>query len=72
MLRGLIQGRRLLVSHDRRTMPAHFANFIQAQTSSGLFIVSGKLTIAQAAEWLILFWSATEAEEHLNLLTCIP
>ncbi len=66
------QAGRLLVSYDRNTMPAHFADFIQSHSSPGVFIVSRKLTIAQAAEWLILFWSATEAEEHLNLLTYIP
>jgi hypothetical protein len=63
---------RLLVSHDRKTMPTHFANFIASRSSPGVFIVSRKLTIAQAAEWLILFWSASEAEEHVNLLTYIP
>lgn len=63
---------RLLVSHDRKTMPTHFANFIATQSSPGVFIVSCKLTIAQAAEWLILFWSASEAEEHINSLTYIP
>ncbi len=63
---------RVLVSHDRKTMPTHFANFIASQTSPGVFIVSRKLTIAQAAEWLILFWAASEAEEQINLLTHIP
>jgi len=31
---------RLLVSHDRQTMPHHFAAFIAQQTSPGLLIVS--------------------------------
>jgi len=53
-------------------MPTHFANFIASQSSPGVFIVSRKLTIAQAAEWLTLYWSASEAEEHINLLTYIP
>jgi hypothetical protein len=63
---------RLLVTHDRKTMPNHFANFIASHSSPGVFIVSRKLPIAQAAEWLILFWSASEAEEHVNSLTYIP
>jgi len=63
---------RLLVSCDRKTMPTHFANFITFHFSPGVFIVSRKLTIAQAAEWLVLYWSASEAEEHINLLTYIP
>jgi len=63
---------RVLVSHDRKTMPTHFANFIASQSSPGVFIVSKKLAIAEAADWLILFWAATEADEHINLLTHIP
>jgi precorrin-6B methylase 1 len=35
------QETRILVTHDRRTMPAHFANFIVNQTSPGAFIISG-------------------------------
>src|SRR5262245_39987538 len=63
---------RLLVSHDRKTMPPHFADFIASQASPGVIIVSSKLTTAQAAEWPILYWGASEAEEHINLLTYIP
>lgn len=63
---------RLLVSHDRKTMPTHFAKFIATQSSLGVFIVSKKLAVAQAADWLILFWAASEADEHVNLLTYIP
>ncbi len=31
---------RILVSHDRRTMPAHFARFRETQSSPGLILVS--------------------------------
>ncbi len=72
VLKIAAQEGRLLVSHDRKTMPTHFANFIASQSSPGVLIVSRKLTIAQAAEWLILFWSDSEAEEHVNSLTHIP
>ena len=30
---------RILVSHDRQTMPAHFARFVQTQSSPGLIVV---------------------------------
>lgn len=63
---------RLLVSHDKKTMPTHFANFVAAQSSPGLFIVSRKLSIAQATDWLILYWMATNTDEHFNLITYIP
>lgn len=34
------QSGRILVTHDRRTMPAHFGIFIETQPSPGLFIIS--------------------------------
>ena len=33
-----------LVSHDRKTMPRYFADFLQTNSSPGLFIVSQKTT----------------------------
>ncbi len=63
---------RLLVSHDRRTMPLHFAQFIVNQSSPGVFIVSRKLSIGEAADWLLLIWEASEAEEYVNTIHHIP
>jgi hypothetical protein len=62
----------VLVSHDRRTMPAHFARFIATHTSPGLIIVSQKLPIGTAAEWLYLLWAASEAEEYVNAIYSLP
>ena len=33
---------RVLVSHDRRTLPGHFKKFIESQTSPGVIIVCGR------------------------------
>lgn len=63
---------RLLVSHDRQTMPWHFAQFIQQQTSPGVLIVSQHLPVSQAAEELLLIWFATEAEEWINQICTLP
>jgi hypothetical protein len=63
---------RMLVSHDRKTLPAHFAQFIATQGSPGVIIVSRKLTIGKAAEWLQLVWAASEAEEYVNSLYSLP
>ena len=63
---------RLLVTHDRHTMPAHFMEFIKRDISPGIFIVSRKLSISAAAEWLVLYWEASEAEEHRNQIISIP
>ena len=63
---------RLLVSHDRQTMPHHFAAFIAEQSSPGLLIVSQRLPIAQAAEELLLIWVASEAKEWNNKICSLP
>jgi predicted nuclease of predicted toxin-antitoxin system len=41
---------RILVTHDCRTMPAHFAEFVKTTTSPGLIIVSKRLRIVQVVE----------------------
>jgi predicted nuclease of predicted toxin-antitoxin system len=63
---------RILVSHDRRTMPIHFANFTATRTSAGVILISQNLPIIQAVEDLILIWEASEAEEWVNRLDSLP
>jgi hypothetical protein len=63
---------RVLVTHDRRTMPSHFGEFIQGRMSPGVFVISQHLPTAQAAEELLLIWSATEAEEWGNRICSLP
>jgi hypothetical protein len=72
VLRLCAEQNRMLVTHDRRTMPIHFGEFIKGADSPGVFIVSRKLSIAAVAEWLALYWTATEAEEHRNQIISIP
>jgi len=64
--------RRILVSHDRRTMPIHFATFTATRTSAGVILISQNLPIIQAVEDLILIWEASEAEEWVNCLDSLP
>ena len=63
---------RILVSHDRKTMPAHFGEFILAENSPGLLIVSQKLPASQVAEDLFLIWSTSEPEEWANRIRSLP
>ena len=63
---------RVLVTHDRRTMPKHFADLISSKTSAGVVIISQKLPISQAVEDLVLIWAATEAEEWINRILVLP
>jgi hypothetical protein len=63
---------RVLVSHDRKTMPQAFAQFIGAKTSPGLFLVSQKTDLLVAIESILLAWTASDAREWVNRLVAIP
>ena len=62
----------ILVSHDRRTMPLHFAEFIGTQTSSGVLIVSQGLSLQEVIDTLVLIWAASSAEEWTNRIAFLP
>lgn len=66
------QESRVLVSHDRRMMPRHFAQFVLENASPGLIIVSQHLPVSVAAEELLLIWAASEAEEWTNVIMSLP
>lgn len=63
---------RVLVSHDRRTMPGAFAEFVLRTTSPGLLIVSQRADLLNAIEDLLLVWVASDAAEWMNQLGTIP
>ena len=63
---------RVLVSHDLRTMPAHFGRFVESNRSSGVILMPQHLPIGLCAEQLVLVWSATEAEEWVNRICYLP
>ena len=52
------RGGRILVSHDRETMPAHFDHFVAESTSAGVIIVSQSLAIREAIEQILIVWGA--------------
>jgi hypothetical protein len=49
VLRIAAQAGRILVSHDRKTMPGHFMRFRETESSPGLIIVSQDLDIGAAS-----------------------
>jgi len=63
---------RLLVTHDRKTIPHYFAEFIKYQVNPGVLIVPQKLPVARVVEELILIWTVTEAEEWINKIRSLP
>jgi hypothetical protein len=63
---------RLLVTHDRKSMPYHFSEFIMAHTCAGVVIVPQNMPVWQAVDDLLLVWTATEAEEWVNRIAMLP
>ena len=72
VLEKAAQEGRVLVSHDRRTMPFHFAALIATRTCAGVILVPKNFPIQQAVEDLLLIWEASEAEEWVNQIDSIP
>jgi predicted nuclease of predicted toxin-antitoxin system len=63
---------RVLITHDRKTMPEHFARFIMRQPSSGVIIVPQRLAISTAVDDLVLIQAASQAEEWINRILSLP
>lgn len=63
---------RILISHDRRTMPRHFAHFIRERESPGVFIVSQSARISRLIDDIILVWFASDSEEWVNIISELP
>ncbi len=54
VLRRAAQAGRVLVTHDRRTMPVHFQEFASHQTSPGVILLGQDLPVGVAIEELLL------------------
>lgn len=64
---------RILITHDRRTMPGHFRDRVASGHSSpGVFIVSQFEPIGPVVEVLMMVWSASNAEEWQNQVFIYP
>jgi hypothetical protein len=72
VLRVAARAGRILVSHYRNTLPAHFRHFIQRQVSPGVIIVSQYLDMGAAIEDILLIWAVTVADEWVNELGFLP
>jgi hypothetical protein len=64
---------RILVTHDRRTMPKHFGAFlISGGSSPGVFLVSQHAPIGEVIDVLVLIWAASDPGEWRNRIVNIP
>ncbi len=72
VLRRCASASRILVSHDQKTMPGHFATFIASQDSPGVIIVPHHMPVGEAVRELYLAWTASEMEEWRNRILRLP
>ena len=72
VLRLAAREERILVTHDRKTMPLHFGKFIEAHTCPGVLIIAQDTEVHRAIEELILVWMASETEEYINSIRTLP
>jgi hypothetical protein len=63
---------RILVSHDRETMPAHFSHFVTHSASAGLLIVSQNVAIREVIEQILVIWAASDAIEWRDRIVYLP
>jgi len=63
---------RVIVTHDVRTMPGWFRNFIEDHVCPGLILVPDRMTIREAIEDLLLIWHLSEAQEWINQMRRLP
>jgi hypothetical protein len=64
--------RRLLATHDRRTMPAHFAKFVATVSSAGVLVIPQTLAVARVVDDLLLIWAASDLEDWIDQIHVLP
>ncbi len=74
VLRQAASQSRILVSHDKRTMPAALASFVaSAGTSPGvLLVIPQNAPIREIVEALILIWADDRADDWRNMILKVP
>ena len=65
---------RILVSHDKRTMPRHLAPFLkQGGKSPGvLLVIPQNAPLRAVVETLVLIWADNKPEDWQDAITVIP
>jgi hypothetical protein len=65
---------RIPITCDRHTMTRHFRDRIDAGKSTpGVFILpQQRSAIGEIVEWLLLVWTASQAEEWRNRIVYLP
>jgi len=74
VLRRAAQEGRILVTHDKRSMPRHFAEFLREgrRTPGVLVVIPQDAPLARVVETLVLIWADGQPEDWVNVITKIP
>ncbi len=65
--------KRVLISHDLKTMPAHLMNFLAGgQHSAGLILISQDVSTSDIIDALELVWLAGDSEEWIDSYDFLP
>lgn len=62
---------RVVVSHDRKTMPVHFGEFLIDNPCPGVVILSKRVSIGDAINRLIALWVDFDSERLANSILTI-
>src|SRR5438105_11199510 len=71
ILRHAAEEGRIIVSHDLKTLPRHFGNFIEQNVSPGVIIIRQEVAIRDAVLWLQFFYEAGVPEDFVNTIRII-
>lgn len=64
---------RILLTHDRATVPAFaYARIVAGQPTPGVFVVSDRMTVRQATDELLLVEACSEQTEWAGLVVYLP
>ena len=73
LLTWAAQAGRIIVTHDRQTMPRHAAHLMsEGQDMAGLFVVPRNLPLQQVLADLELLITCSENNEWLNVIRYLP
>ena len=64
---------RILITHDRRTMPRHFQARLEAGKSSpGILIVPQNAPLKSVVDAIVLIWAASDPDDWRNQIHHLP
>lgn len=73
LLTWAAQEGRIIVTHDRKTMPTHAADLMaEGENTAGLFVVPRVLPLHRVLEDLELMIICSEHEEWVNVIRYLP